>query len=142
VRIEEATTRISMVIDTNVYLTYITYSKLYRLVNAITLFDLKVYISENIIEEIARNAKKIGKENIDDIIDSLIPSILAVTIKVDPVPSFSLSPDKKDNFLFDLAIQSNSSVIVTQEKVLLQFSTSPIPIKDIKWFKETYPVPL
>ncbi len=52
------------------------------------------------------------------------------------------SPDPKDNFLFDLAIQTNSDVIVTKEKALLSFGNSPVAIHDIKWFKETFPVPL
>jgi len=33
-------------------------------------------------------------------------------------------------------------VIVTKEKALLDFAQSPVPVHDIKWFKETYPVGL
>ena len=55
---------------------------------------------------------------------------------------FNNSPDSKDNFLFDLALQTASEVIVTKEKALLNFAESPVLIHDIKWFKEKYPVAL
>ena len=52
------------------------------------------------------------------------------------------STDPKDNFLFDLALQTNSEIKITKEKELLNFNESTLAIRDIKWFKETYPVAL
>ncbi|MEJ7736628.1 MAG: hypothetical protein WKF97_04305 [Chitinophagaceae bacterium] len=75
------------------------------------------------------------------------PSILLRAIKEATIftvtqPQFNDSPDPKDNFLFDLALQTGSEVIVTQEKALLHFTSSPVPIHNLKWFKENFPVPL
>ena len=72
----------------------------------------------------------------------LLDIITRFTVDVSVEPIFNQSPDPKDNFLFDLALQTGSEVIVTQEKALLGFAKSPIPVRDIKWFKESFPVPL
>lgn len=44
-----------LVIDTSVYITYATYNKIYRLVNAIHRYDLYVYVNEELITEIENN---------------------------------------------------------------------------------------
>lgn len=131
-----------MVIDSNVYITYITHKKTNRLISAINIHRLDVYVNDQLLEEISKNAIKASKNDVDYINSFVLPSIVASTININTVPSFNLSPDPKDNFLFDIALQTNSPIIVTQEKALLQFADSPVPIKDLKWFKETYPVPL
>ena len=69
-------------------------------------------------------------------------AVRGYTIEFATVNSFTGNPDPKDNFLFDLAIQTGSEVIVTQEKALLGFKDSPVPIHNLKWVKENYPVPL
>ncbi|MFP5041070.1 hypothetical protein [Parasediminibacterium sp. JCM 36343] len=91
--------------------------------------------------KLEKNLPKIGwtkttntKEDLD--------TIKSFTTLVEKFPYFTDSPDIKDNFLFDLVIQTNSEIIVTKEKALLEFIESPVAIHDIKWFKETYPVPL
>ncbi len=80
-------------------------------------------------------------------VEDAVPSILLKAVKEATIfsitqPAFTKSPDPKYNFLFDLALQTNSEVIVTQEKALLSFENSPVPIRNLKWFKETYPIPL
>lgn len=131
-----------MIIDTNIYLTYVKNQKLYRLLNAIAAYSLKVYVNDRLIEEIKRNLPKFIKSNYENIAKLTMELISDATIHVNTVSVFTKSPDPKDNFLFDIALQTNSPIIVTQEKALLQFADSPVPIKDLKWFKETYPVPL
>ena len=58
------------------------------------------------------------------------------------IPDFNRSPNPTDNFLFDLAIQTWSEVFVTKETAMVDFEESPVAIHNIKWFKETIPVPL
>ena len=129
------------VLDTSVYLTYASHNKIYRLENAIKLFGLVVFSSKFLLDELYKNIPKVL------VSDELTPQeilnkIIRFTTLVPIIPRFSNSPDPKDNFLFDLALQTNSEVIVTKEKVLLNFIESPIPIHDIKWFKEKFPVAL
>ena len=130
----------ALIVDTSVFLTYIRFNKLNRLINAITEYSLDVYINEELLNEIERNINKKVEVVIDtkEIIDYISNNCILFEI----VPTFTQSPDPKDNFLFDLAIQTNSEILVTQEKALLSFKESRVVIHDLKWFKETYPVPL
>ena len=131
----------ALVVDTSVFLTYAAYDKIYRLVDAILLYDLEVFVNDKLLNEIERNIfKSIRVENANPIL--IFESIKENTKLVTTIPTFTQSPDPKDNFLFDLAIQTNSEILVTQEKALLSFKESPVVIHDLKWFKETYPVPL
>ena len=129
------------VIDTSVYITYTAHNKIYRLISAIDKYSLDVYINDEILTELESNiARCIQVADVDP--DIILLAIKKATIYKMTIPDFSSSPDPKDNFLFDLALQTGSEVIVTQEKALLGFKNSPVPVHDLKWFKENYPVPL
>jgi len=129
------------VIDSSVYLNYISYDKLYRLESTIIAYDLIFYVDDILLNELENNIPKMLRFSSWTKID-ILNKIKSFTTFVETVPIFKNSPDPKDNFLFDLALQTNSEVVVTKEKALLNFTESPIPIHDIKWFKETYPVEL
>lgn len=130
-----------IVIDTSVYITYATYGKLYRIVNAVELFNLALFIDDHLLKEFEKNLKRLSLKKQIDVEEGMI-LLKMMSIKMVTIPIFTSSPDPKDNFLFDLAFQTNSEVIVTKEKILLDFKESPVTIQDIKWFKETYPVAL
>ncbi len=129
------------VIDTSVYITYAAYNKIYRLADAIIEYELAVFLNRQLLYELEKNiprALKITNATTADI----LAEIKAATLFVDTKPYFNQSPDPKDDFLFDLALQTDSEVIVSQEKALLGFAESPVAIHDLKWFKENYPVAL
>ena len=129
------------VIDTSVLITYASHGKLYRLSNMIVSYNMKVFVNAHLLNEFGKNLKKVSNKRTIDVNEE-IKSVLDFATLVETIPIFSNSPDAKDNFLFDLALQTNSEVIVTKEKALLNFKDSPVTIHDIKWFKETYPVEL
>jgi predicted nucleic acid-binding protein len=117
------------------------YNKLYRLLAAIDQYELEVFVNDQLVNEIERNlTSSLQDKEIKPIL--IMDAIIAATINFETIAAFDQSPDSKDNFLFDLALQSNSEIIVTKEKALLNFKESPVAIRDIKWFKETYPVAL
>lgn len=129
------------VIDTSIFLIYASHNKLYRLADAAIIYGLLFYINDELIAELKRNIPRvIQASNITA--DDIIKNVLNITIHVNTINKFTESPDAKDNFLFDLALQTGSDIIVTQEKALLGFTSSPVEIHDLKWFKENYPVPL
>jgi uncharacterized protein len=131
----------NLVIDTSVYLTYAAYNKLYRLIDAINRYDLRVFVNNQLIAELQGNIGNcLRVKDVDFSI--LLIAIMEATTHITPKSNFIGSPDAKDNFLFDIAIDTKSDVIVTQEKALLNFKDSPVKIHDLKWFKEAYPVPL
>ncbi len=130
-----------LVIDTSVYLNYARHKKLYRLSYCVEDYGLNLFVDDNLLKELERNLTKVLFFQGHDPSEAL-EEILEFTTLVQTIPIFTQSPDPKDNFLFDLALQTNSEVIVTEEKALLGFVESPVPIHDIRWFKETYPVNL
>ena len=129
------------VIDTSVFITYAAYNKIYRLVDAIISYELIVFINDELLQELENNIKNSMQVNDADP-EKIIQEIKEVTVHRSTSPYFYSSPDPKDNFLFDLALQTGSEVIVTQEKALLNFNDSPVPVHNIRWFKENFPVPL
>ncbi len=131
----------NLVIDTSIFINYALFDKMYRISYAVEAYELHVFVNNHLLSEFEKNLVMASKKRQVDI-DLAMKLMHSITICIESEPLFTNSPDPKDNFLFDLAIQTTSEVIVTQEKALLNFRESPVLIHDIKWFKETYPVPL
>ena len=53
---------------------------------------------------------------------------------------YRLSPDPKDNYLFDLAVQSNCAFIISDDTDLLSFALQPVEVKSCNWFLKQFPV--
>jgi predicted nucleic acid-binding protein len=53
---------------------------------------------------------------------------------------YRLSPDPKDNYLFDLAIQNNCVFIISDDSKLLRFKLKPLPVHSTAWFIKKFPV--
>jgi putative PIN family toxin of toxin-antitoxin system len=114
---------------------------MYRLVKAIENYDLEIFVNNDLIGELERNLPKIIR--VKDIKPyDILDQINLFTSHINTTPSFKNCPDPKDNFLFDIALQSECEAIVTQEKILLNYLESPIPVRSIVWFKQTFEVPL
>ena len=54
--------------------------------------------------------------------------------------NYRISPDPKDNYLFDLAIQNNCAFIISDDRELLEFELKPIPVYSSNWFIKHYPI--
>lgn len=129
------------ILDTSVILNYATYNKLYRLLDAIIRYRIIIYVNDNLITELEKNLPRVIKApNVPHA--EILENILFLTTYFPTKEIFNKCPDPKDNFLFDLAIQTSSEVIVTDEKKLLAFVESPVPVRSLGWFKETFPVDL
>ncbi len=48
------------------------------------------------------------------------------------------SPDKEDNYLFDLALSSNAKALVTGEKALLHWQATPVEVISLSAFKDLF----
>ncbi|MGI8637900.1 MAG: putative toxin-antitoxin system toxin component, PIN family [Segetibacter sp.] len=112
------------VIDTSVYITYAAYDKIYRLADAINQYDPLAFINDELLIELENNiADSLMVKNVDPLI--ILIAGKEVTIHTTTQSLFTGSPDPKDNFLLDLALHTNSEVIVTQKKALLSYKDSP-----------------
>jgi predicted nucleic acid-binding protein len=89
-----------IVIDTSVYITYANYGKLYRIVNAVELFNLALFIDDHLLKKFERNLKRLSLKKQIDVEEGMI-LLKMMSIKIVTIPIFTNSPDPKDNFLFD-----------------------------------------
>jgi len=129
------------VLDTSVLLKYTSHGKLYRLLNIVIKYKIVIYLNDNLITELQKNLPRVIKSTTLPY-SEILEDILFLTTYFPTEELFDRSPDPKDNFLFDLAIQTGSEVIVSDEKKLLAFKKSPVPIRSLGWFKETFPIDL
>ena len=53
---------------------------------------------------------------------------------------YALSPDYKDNYLFDLGVQNNCVFIISDDLKLLSFKMKPLPVKSCNWFLKQFPL--
>jgi putative PIN family toxin of toxin-antitoxin system len=53
---------------------------------------------------------------------------------------YRLSPDPKDSYLFDIAIQKNCHLIITDDTELLGFKIKPVSIYSANWFLKNFPL--
>ena len=52
---------------------------------------------------------------------------------------YGLSPYPKDNYLFDLAVQSNCAFIISYNTDLLSFTMQSVEVKSCNWFLKNFP---
>ena len=48
------------------------------------------------------------------------------------------SPDKEDNYLYDIALTAHAKLLVTGEKALLKWTSSPVETINLTTFKELF----
>ena len=75
--------------------------------------------------------------SVEDIVDA-IDFFDAISIFVPTEKKFSGSPDIKDDYLFDLANQSETKIIVTGDKKLLDFKTENISLITFSEFLQEF----
>lgn len=129
-----------IVMDANVLIKYAMYGQLYRLATVILDYDLLVYVNGTLLKEIhvALHDRKLLKDD-SKTIDEIMDLLASITIKVTTASRYQLCPDPTDNFLFDIALQNHCQVLITDEKRILGFEQSPLPVHPLKWFKEVFP---
>lgn len=70
----------------------------------------------------------------------VIDFIKKISLVITERAVYRLSPDPKDNYLFDLAIQNNCVFIISDDNKLLQLKLKPIPIHSTSWFLKKFAV--
>jgi len=82
--------------------------------------DLQVYTSPELIAELkdVLSRSKL-KKYLTEPIESYLTIHQQLTIGLNPNITFDQSPDPKDNYLFDVAIESEATHLVTGDKPLL-----------------------
>jgi predicted nucleic acid-binding protein len=72
--------------------------------------------------------------------DTIIAFIKKISLPAVERAVYRISPDPKDNYLFDLAIQTNCIFIISDDTKLLRFKLKPVPVHSTNWFLKKFPV--
>ncbi len=126
------------VLDVNVYVSFIIGKKLFKLAS-FTEAGVIIYTSQNLFEELldVLNRPKI-KKYLAPPISKYIQAIENFTILIDDISKSAIhSPDKNDNYLFELAHQTDS-VLVTGDKELLYWKNSPVAFISLTTFLKLF----
>ena len=113
------------VFDVNVWLSYFISGKSEKIIDMMENNDVFFYRSEELMSELKDviNRPKFAKyfPNGTEIYISFVEQV-AEFFRTQPI--FDQCPDPKDNYLFDLAYQSNSNFLVSGDKTMLA-----VPVK-------------
>ena len=132
---------IPIILDTNIWVSYFIGRSFDQIALTVLNNHLTVYSCIELEEELENvlNRKKIKKLlHLDTARYLTFVYNITQTVQIDRV--FKGCPDKKDDFLFDLAIQTQAEFLVTGDKRLLTFNESPVKLMSLSTFKETYPI--
>lgn len=110
----------NIVLDTNIWASYFMAAKHVALVNIIYNHNLQVYTNSTLIAELddVLNRPKI-KKYLKTPVAELVKFHRELCIFHKTKALNQNSPDPKDNFLWDLASQTQSKYVVTGDKIIL-----------------------
>ena len=110
-----------LVIDTNLWISFIISKKFAELDELLIKTNLKLLFSAELIEELRRTVQKpklqkyFNEENFDEMLEVFDPYIEFIEVKSD----VNACRDEKDNFLFSLSKDGNADFLLTGDKDLL-----------------------
>ena len=71
---------------------------------------------------------------------AVIEFIKKISLVVTETARYRLSPDPKDNYLFDPAIQNGCVFLISDDNKLQQFRMNPVRIHTSSWFLKKFPI--
>lgn len=129
-----------LVLDVNIWVSYILQSRLKVLAFIILRHELSVFCAPPLMAELE---DVLGRPKITKYLtlppQDYLDFIASLTISMSPEASFADAPDPKDNFLFDLALAADASHLVTGDKLLLEKGEiGGVQIMTLKAFREMF----
>jgi putative PIN family toxin of toxin-antitoxin system len=117
---------LKFVLDINIYITYIINDKFLEL-SDLKDYDIELCGSNPMLKEFDSviSRKKLNKY-LKYPISFYIDWFLDTTSFYDTTPVFTACKDPKDNYIFDLAYQSNADYVVTGDKEVLNTPVFPL----------------
>lgn len=131
---------IKIVLDVNIWLSLFIKNNTEYLLDILIDNDLEIISDKNLKAEFLDviHRKKFQKYFSDEDIKDAKLFLDSITTKFPTKKIFSGSPDKNDDYLFDLTFQSKSRILVTGDKKLLNFEIENIEIISFSDFLEKY----
>jgi len=126
-----------VVLDTNIWVSYIIGGQLDEIAHLILDNNIQVYSCRELEEELKDVLKRDKFKSLLQFEPGVyVDFIRNLTLPVSINRIFNECPDEKDNYLFDLAIQSESAYLITGDKLLLRLNIKKLQIISLKAFKE------
>lgn len=129
-----------IILDVNIWISIFLKKKMNYFLDIVVHQNLEFISDENLRNELIDviSRKKFSSTfSVEDIVDA-IDFFDAISIFVPTEKKFSGSPDIKDDYLFDLANQSETKIIVTGDKKLLDFKTENISLITFSEFLQEF----
>lgn len=128
-----------IIIDANVWIKYARSKDIAPLLNRLVTYNLLPVINNYLLSEVfdALLENKWMKEKKAHLV---IEFMKKISFRVTEKAIYRMSPDPKDNYLFDLAVQNKCIFLITDDSELLQFTLKPIPVHTSRWFLKTFPI--
>jgi hypothetical protein len=110
-----------VVIDTNIWISYLLGSLLQGMDEKILSKEIKVVVSEEMLKELSEVASRPKFKNILTVrrIKELFSLLDSYAIVVSPSQKVNACRDEKDNFLLEVAIEGEADYLVTGDEDLL-----------------------
>jgi len=129
----------NIVLDANVWVRFARNKNISPLLDRIELYGFMPVINRYLLSEIfeALVDNKWMPEKAAYKAIGFIENTCMLTAENDV---YRLSPDPKDNYLFDLAIQFHCPFIISDDNLLLGFLIQPVKVKSSNWFLKFFPI--
>src|SRR5690606_8521953 len=125
-----------VILDANTWISLFVGRRFQDLLEVIISRDIKLMADEHLRNEILDVISREKFKTIfsaQDIVEGM-NFFDKICVFISTKKEFKGSPDINDDFLFDLALQSNTSIIVTGDKKLLNFKLESIEIISLSDF--------
>ena len=126
-----------IVIDANVWIKYARSKDIAPLLNRLVAYNLLPVANNYLLSEIY-SAVIENEWMTEKVATNMISFIRKVALITTENAVYGLSPDPKDNYLFDVAGQNACVFIISDDSRLLQFSLKPVPVHTSQWFLKTF----
>ena len=123
-----AVQRSNYVLDTNIWISAIISNSFFDLEKIIIEENLKIFICPEMILELEDVLKRSKfKKYLKNTIPFYISEIQKICILEFSETKYNEAPDKDDNYLYDICIETKS-ILVTGDKLLLTYISNPLVI--------------
>lgn len=126
-----------IVIDANVWIKYARSKDIAPLLNRLIAYNLLPVANNYLLSEIFTAVVGNGWMT-EKSATNLISFIRKIAFMTTENAVYRLSPDPKDNYLFDLAVQNTCVFIISDDGELARFTLKPVPVHTSGWFLKTF----
>jgi putative PIN family toxin of toxin-antitoxin system len=128
-----------IIIDANVWIKYARIKNIAPLLDRFVAYNFIPVINNYLLSEVF-NALLDNKWMKEKNANQIVAFIRKISYSVSENAVYGISPNPKDNYLFDIAIQKACVFIITDDSELLQFTLKPIPVHSSGWFLKSFPI--